>query len=100
MGMPVITDIKLIEKLAEERADENWRFRTFLKGYDSNKLDTAVHRLYAEVAPQIDCQACGNCCRVMHPVLKELDVKRLATHLSVSENEFGKRVRKRVSPRI
>jgi hypothetical protein len=45
--MVMITDIKQIEKLAEERSDENWRFRTYLKGYDSDKLDTAIHRLYS-----------------------------------------------------
>ena len=86
--MPVITDIKLIEKLAEERADENWRFRTYLKGYGIDELDAIVQRLYADVSSQIDCQACGNCCRVMHPILKGGDINRLAAHLSVSENEL------------
>ena len=87
METPVITDIKLIKKLAAEREDENWRFRTYLKGYDSEKLDTAIHRHYEDVASKIDCQTCGNCCRVMHPTLKKPDVKRLASHLSLSEKE-------------
>ena len=90
METPVITDLELIEKLAEERADENWRFRTYLKGYDIEKLDAAVHRLYADVSSQIDCQACGNCCRVMHPILKQPDIIRLSSRLSISQDEFDK----------
>jgi len=86
--MVIITDIKLIEKLAEERADENWRFRTYLKGYGIDELDAIVHRHYEDVVSKIDCQACGNCCRVMHPILKQPDIERLASHLSVSENDL------------
>ena len=86
--MVIITDIKLIEKLAEERADENWRFRTYLKGYGIDELDAIVQRLYADVSSQIDCQACGNCCRVMHPILKQNDIIRLSSCLSISQDEF------------
>ena len=28
------TDLKEIEKIAEEKEDENWEFRSFLKSYD------------------------------------------------------------------
>ena len=88
MEIPVITDIELIEKIAEEREEENWRFRTYLKGCDIDEVDEIFHRLYEEVAPQVDCQKCGNCCRVMRPILKEPDIKRLAVHLSVPDNEL------------
>jgi len=86
--MSLVIDVKEIKKLAAEREDENWRFRTFLKGFDMDKLDAIVHRLYEEVASQINCQTCGNCCRVMHPILKQPDVKKLASHLFVSQDEF------------
>lgn len=86
--MVIITDLQLIKKLATEREDENWRFRTFLKGYDTETLDATIHRLYTEIASQIDCQACGNCCRIMRPMLKQPDIFRLASHLSISQDEF------------
>lgn len=88
--MMIITDLKLIKKIADEREDENWRFRIFLKGYDIEKLDATVHRLYTDVSSQIDCQTCGNCCRVMRPILKQPDILRLSSHLSISQDSFLK----------
>jgi Fe-S-cluster containining protein len=88
METPVITDIELIKKIAKEREDENWRFRSYLKGCDTGEVDDIIHRLYEEIAPQVDCQACGNCCRVMRPILKDGDVKRLSAHLAISEDEL------------
>ena len=88
--MKLETDIKRIEKLAAEKDDQNWRFRCFLKGADLEieELDAIVHTLNKEVSAKIDCQSCGNCCRVMHPILKPKDIKRLASHRSVSQDEF------------
>jgi len=88
--MKLVTDIIEIEKIAAEREDENWRFRSFIKDFDIEieELDAIVHRLYDEVIPQINCQACGNCCRVIHPILKQSDIKSLASHLAVSKDEF------------
>ncbi len=90
--MDLITDIKTIEKLAVQKEDENWRFRCFLKGanIELEDLDAIVHRLYDSVAAQIDCQTCAQCCRVMHPILKEKDVARLSAHLSMSASDFHK----------
>ena len=95
--MSLVTDIKRIEKLAAEKEGANWRFRCFLKGADmeSEELDAIVHKLYESVSAQIDCQECGHCCRVMHPILKKRDIERLATCLSMSVNQFqGKYVMK------
>ena len=44
--MKLVTDIKLIEKLAAEKEDHNWRFRCFLKGAD---IDIVFHICFAEV---------------------------------------------------
>ena len=88
--MSLVTDIKTIEKLAAEKEKANWRFRRFLKRADmeSEELDAIVHKLYESVSAQIDCQECGHCCRVMHPILKKRDIERLATCLSMSVNQF------------
>jgi hypothetical protein len=47
----------VVARLAEEREDANWRFRTFLKGIEleAEELDAIVHRHYEDVARQIDC---------------------------------------------
>jgi hypothetical protein len=67
------TDLIKIENLAKEREDENWTFRTFLKGYDIKNLDTIVHKLFKQVSEAIDCTACGNCCKAIQPSLKKKD---------------------------
>ena len=88
--MNLVTDIETIQKLAAEKEDANWRFRSFLKGLDMEfeELDAIVHQLYESVSAQIDCEACGLCCRVMHPILNKRDIERLADRLSLSVNEF------------
>ncbi|MFH1964780.1 MAG: YkgJ family cysteine cluster protein, partial [Acidobacteriota bacterium] len=88
--MRLVTDIKDIEKLAAEKEDQNWRFRCFVKGCDLEieELDAIVHRLNDAVSAKIDCQSCGHCCRVMHPILKKKDIERLASHLAIPPNKF------------
>lgn len=82
------TNLERIQALAEERDDENWEFRTYLKGKDGNQIDKRVHRLFEEVAAQIDCTACGNCCAVMWPTVTKADVERLASRFSMSPDAF------------
>ena len=57
------TDLEKIELLGHERAEENFRFRKFLKGQNARKIDLVVHKLNEEISIKIDCTACGNCCK-------------------------------------
>ena len=49
--MKVETDLKEIRETAEKKEDENWEFRSFLKGYDIEveELDSIVHGLFEGV---------------------------------------------------
>lgn len=91
--MRLQTDPEVVAKLAEEHEGENWRFRSFLKGagLEIEELDAIVHRHYEAVSSQIDCCACGNCCREGLPVLQTSDVARLAAGMNLSEAEVIKR---------
>ena len=73
-----------------ERFDENWRFRSFLKGYDADveEIDATVHEIYREVAAQIDCTACANCCKVVSPVLNMADIQRFSEGLGISVSKM------------
>ena len=71
------TDLEKISALAALRADENERFRHFLKNRNVHKIDLLVHRLHSEIAPKIDCTVCGNCCGTLTPYLTKGDLKRL-----------------------
>ena len=84
--MKLITDIKKIEALSEKNWDDNWRFRSFLKGYDATmeEIDAMVHDLYNRVSSEIDCTTCANCCKKIKPVLDQKDIRRLAKGLKIT----------------
>jgi Fe-S-cluster containining protein len=63
--MHIETNLKIIALADEENSDENFRFRTYLKSKDSNHIDTLVNTLNNDIAPKIDCTACGNCCQTL-----------------------------------
>jgi Fe-S-cluster containining protein len=91
--MIVETDLKKIKEVVKKKEDENWQFRSFLKGYDIEveELDSIVHRLFKEVYRQIDCTTCGNCCREISPVLEDEDIERLSRGLGISYGNFKER---------
>jgi hypothetical protein len=66
--MKLEINLKNIEQIAKLKEDENISFRSYLKVQDSEKVDEIVHRLYEEIAPQIDCLNCGNCCLNLRPI--------------------------------
>lgn len=84
------TDINKIRKLSKEKEDENWGFRSFLKGCDisEEKIDLIVHELYKKVSSEIDCRTCANCCREVQPVLDQEDIERLSKCLGISVAQF------------
>jgi Fe-S-cluster containining protein len=84
--MKLVIDPIEVQRLAEELEDENWVFRGWLKsnpGLDDDELMSVVHWLAEDVTAQIDCTACGNCCRVLAPLLDEEDMQRLAQALEM-----------------
>lgn len=88
--MKIETDLQVIKELAEKREDENWDFRSFLKGYpmDMEELDEIVHGFYEQVIQEIDCKECGNCCREISPTMEEDDIERMAKGLEITPSEF------------
>lgn len=91
--MELQTDPSVTARLAEERMEENLRFRTFLKGVDLEieEIDAMVHKHYEYVASRIDCCTCGNCCREASPHLHATDIARLAAEMKLSEEEIRDR---------
>lgn len=81
-------DLGRIAQAALEKEEENHQFRLFLEHQESQWVDQKVQALNEEVAPQIDCRACGNCCRGLMINVDEEDTRRLATHLSMPVHEF------------
>jgi Fe-S-cluster containining protein len=90
--MKLEKDINRIKKLAEEKEEENWGFRTFLKSSEipSKKIDAMVQQLNRDISAQIDCSTCGNCCREMPVKLSERDIAGMANGLKMPQEAFKK----------
>jgi Fe-S-cluster containining protein len=88
--MDLITDLEEIKRLSEEKEEENWGFRSFLKSgvITTKKIDLIAKQLYKKIASKIDCTECGNCCRALETQVKESDIDSLAKHLKLSVEEF------------
>lgn len=81
---PLIIDLEKIKQLAAERENENDSFRFYLKQEDSGTIDTIVHQLNNDIAPQIDCTACGNCCKTFMINVTAQEADNLARHLQTT----------------
>ena len=85
------TDLNKIASLSKFNQDENWEFRTFLKGFDAKEIDSIVHEIYQQVSSKIDCISCGNCCKIIQPVLNDKDIDQLSKSLKINTETFKER---------
>ena len=82
-------DLSRIATAAENLREENFRFRRYVKErVDGRRLDKLVRELHAEVAGQIDCTQCGNCCRESSPTLTKADASRMAKATGLAAKAF------------
>jgi uncharacterized protein len=81
-------DLNLIAKLAQQRKDENSRFRIYLKNNFSDKTDKLVAEINTRIASDIDCTQCGNCCNTLEPCIEQREIPPLAAILGIKTPEF------------
>ena len=86
--MHIETDLNIIKNNSEIREEENFEFRFFLKGQDSDKIDKIVHKLYREVLEYIDCTKCANCCIELETCFTKEELDLLTKHLNIDTEEF------------
>ena len=91
----MITDLKKIRELGIQNEDKNYRFRSFLKMKDPEKIDKIVHQLNQEYASKIDCTQGGNCCSELSPLVDADDVEKLSVSIGMSLAEFKKKYTKK-----
>ncbi len=85
-GVPEI-NLANIGVLAAEREEENEAFRSFLEGRDPVMIDEQVAALNLLMAAQIDCTACGNCCRKLMISVSPVEEPFFAKHFKVTPDE-------------
>jgi uncharacterized protein len=59
-----------------------------------------VASLNSEIAPQIDCTSCGNCCKSLMVNINEQEASSLADHLRLSRDNFDNKYIEKGSNRI
>ncbi len=67
------------------------RLRRFLTGLEKDpprNLDKLTARAESEVWGEVDCLSCANCCKTMTPTFTPADIKRIAAHLNMTQDEF------------
>lgn len=88
--MNIETDLNKIKIFSERRENQNIRFRSYLKNLEIGikELDNIVHKINNEVTRRIDCTTCGNCCKIIKPVLDNEDINRFAKGLKITSGEL------------
>jgi len=87
--------------LADEKENENWKFRRFLKlqgELDATELDDRVFELTKKIWAGIDCTACANCCKEVKPTFSGEDVDRLSRRLGIDSQQFIERYLEKSEP--
>ncbi len=82
------TDLPAIEAMALQKQAENDAFRMFLQHHDEQKMDEIVNVLNNDIAPNIDCTSCGNCCKSLMININESEANDLSGHLQLSRASF------------
>ena len=90
----LIRDIPLIERYSRHNEAEDFRFRDFLKhrlNLSNAALDAIVQETTGDVWSKVDCLTCANCCKTLHIVVDDADIKRLSRRLTMPPQEFRAR---------
>jgi uncharacterized protein len=84
-------DLSRIQQLSEQRDEENWEFRSWLKQYTPDDIDDLVGALSQKYFALIDCTQCANCCRTLQLELKRSELHAIAKTLGDSLEAFEKK---------
>lgn len=73
------------EKRSEERSKT---YARYLKKVDASRAIRSLPALHDAAFEQVDCLACGNCCKGYSPRFKTPDIKRISRLLNLKESDF------------
>ena len=86
------TNPDIVARLAAEKEEENWRFRTFLKtahGLSRSRLNALAEQFGRAATAQMDCTTCAACCRDNCVPLSSEERARLAKHAGMTAQQFA-----------
>jgi uncharacterized protein len=71
---------------AEKEFYDKWIKKA--KKANNRNLDEQFHQLHEEAFRKIDCLTCANCCKTTSPIFRDVDIKRLAKRLRMTESKL------------
>src|ERR1700733_643988 len=83
-------DLSRIQQLSQERDEENWKFRSWLKQHAPDDIDGLVKDLSQKYFALIVCKECANCCRSLHVEFEKSELHTIAKTLGQSIEAFQK----------
>jgi len=83
--MGVVTDLVEIRRLGASRSGENLEFRRYLAAHHHPIEPFQI--LAGEIARQIDCTSCANCCRYSVVTVTRAEIETIARSLDLSPDE-------------
>ncbi|HVZ96541.1 MAG TPA: YkgJ family cysteine cluster protein [Chitinophagaceae bacterium] len=81
----------LLDNWERKSAQNQKKYKDFLKRADKSKTLKALPELHREAFEKIDCLGCANCCKNYSPRFKTPDIKRISRHLKMKESDFIER---------
>jgi len=73
---------------AKSNKEKNKKLTRQLQKGKPKAVDQQFHALHEEVFEEVDCLKCANCCKTTSPIFRDVDIRRIAQHLRVSEADF------------
>ncbi len=89
--MQLQTSLEIIQLEAVAKEEENVRFAAFLKQQTEQQVDEKVQHLNLLIEKEIDCTACGNCCKTLMINVTDNEADRAAGRLKLNRDEFDRR---------
>jgi len=84
-------EVKDLEILANQKEDENYRFRQFLKiNADAEELDRQFKKLHEKYFKIYDCKKCRNCCKNLGISMDEEELNKICDYLKIDLEKFTK----------
>ncbi|MEY4876747.1 MAG: hypothetical protein RL708_1896 [Bacteroidota bacterium] len=81
-------NIKSFKNRAYKKRKDLQKFMNKLQRKAPEGMDALAKKLDAETWENIDCLECANCCKTMTPTYTKADVKKIATHLKITVQQF------------
>ena len=70
------------EKSVTQKLFSNWKKKK------PKQIDDLFHKAHVQAFKNIDCLNCANCCKTTSPIFRDVDIKRIAKRLRLTEAQL------------